>query len=95
MHGIDLALSWADQSVLCSSLSRHQLQPLPGNVKIIEFANLQVVLEAGPAALLAVAEPQPLRTGLRAVLPLLRVHTTDAHGNAAMCPNCEARLPGV
>ena len=49
-------------------------------------------MEAGPATLLAVAETQPLRTGLRAVLPLLRVHTTDAHGNAAPCANCEARI---
>ena len=47
---------------------------------------LQVALEAGPAAVLAVAEPQPLRTGLRAVLPLLRVHAADAHGNPATCP---------
>ena len=52
---------------------------------------LQVTMEAGPAALLAVAEPQPLRTSLRAVLPLLRVHSTDAHGNAAACTSCEAR----
>ncbi len=52
---------------------------------------------AGPAAALAVAEPQPLRTGLRAVLPLLRVHAADAHGNPATCPNCEVptRLHGA
>ena len=55
---------------------------------------MQLTLEAGPAALLAISEPQPLRTGLRAVLPLLRVHTRDAHGNVAACPNCEARAVG-
>jgi len=52
---------------------------------------VQVELVAGPAAVLAVAEPQPLRTGLRAVLPLLRVHAADTHGNPATCPNCEVR----
>ena len=64
----------------CTSASDLTPHPAPA---------LQVTLEAGPAAVLAVAEPQPLCTGLRAVLPLLRVHITDAQGNAAKCPNCE------
>lgn len=50
---------------------------------------LVLMLEAGPMHSLAVAEPQPIECGLQAVLPLLRVHTVDAHGNPTTAANCE------
>ena len=53
---------------------------------------LALQLEPGPAASLAVAEPQPVECGLQAVLPQLRLHAVDAHGNPTTAVTCEVCL---